>query len=331
MFYRWLISFWPRSLAAGTTLTLSVSGFLFSLDWFELYCPGFLPGFHFPPFLTPSILIYSSLSLALLPFLPFSFPLPLPTFSLHRLLFFLPSFSVSSRGEIERASIAMESLEKEGGNRAIGVWDANDLCVREREKKEKWGRNRNSFHSHSLDPLRAGPWRMTKPVFSLSHSFSWMFSADNVFASKTKPTEIRFLLNSSVGSQSLIFISLFSPFILPLRPMGIKCLVKQCKHTLPYRRRPCTKSESLCLLRVCVKLFMRALRRCTCAGVWSHYESETLGQGSSARSAHLHHCALTTASVCVHVCLYCIMYACVCFTVYLFSLCMCISELYACG
>ncbi len=90
---------------------------------------------------------------------------------------------------------------------------------------------------------------MTKAVFSLPHSFSWMFSADKLFTSKTKPGEISLLLKSSVGSLSLIFISLFSRFILPLRLIGIKWLLKLCKHTLPYRSRPCIDSECVC---VCV-------------------------------------------------------------------------------
>lgn len=100
---------------------------------------------------------------------------------------------------------------------------------------------------HSLDLLRAAPWRMTKAVFFLPLSFAWMFSADKLFVSKTKPGEIRLLLKSSVGSQSLIFISLFSRSIFPLQPTGIKWLVKLWKCTLCYHSHPCINSESVCV------------------------------------------------------------------------------------
>lgn len=173
---------------------------------------------------------------------------------------------------------------------------------------------------------------MTKAVFFLPPSFSWMFSADKLFASKTKPGEISLLLKSSVGSLSLIFISLFSRFILPLRPIGIKWLLKLCKHTLPYRSSPCIDSENVCVcFRVCLCLFMHAWQHCTCTGVWSHYESETLGQGSSAHSAHLPHCALTTVSVFVCVCLRLCAYVCILHYVCLHVLmCWCAVCLWFC-
>lgn len=172
--------------------------FLLALDWFELYCPCFpyvfvphrLPSLllplvsfirppplfillHHPLYLTsssPPFFIPPLPPVCIVPFLPIVF---LPTFLLY----------VNQRWDGESDSI------ERGLKRPVGVRDTEwTVCALEREREKKqWGRNRNSFHLHSLDPLRAGPWRMTKPVFSLSHSFSWMFSADKVFASKTNP------------------------------------------------------------------------------------------------------------------------------------------------
>lgn len=73
----------------------------------------------------------------------------------------------------------------------------------------------------------------------------------NCLHPKTKPGEIRLLLKSSVGFLPLIFLSLFSLFILPLWPIGIKWLVKLCKHLLPYRGHACINSECVC---VCVSV-----------------------------------------------------------------------------
>lgn len=177
---------------------------------------------------------------------------------------------------------------------------------------------------------------MTKAVFSLPHS-SLMFSVDKLFVSETKPGEIRLLLKSSVGSSvSRFYIVVFS-FHTALRLIGIKWLVKLCKHMLPYRSHPCINSECVCVcFQVCLCLFMLAWQCCTCTGVWSHYESETMGQDSSAHSAHLHQCALTSVCVFVSVCVCICIYITLCMPTCVVCLWSCVFifmhvHIYACG
>lgn len=100
---------------------------------------------------------------------------------------------------------------------------------------------------------------------------------------------------------------------------------------LPYRSHPCISSQRVSVsFKVCLFLCMHAWQYCTCTGVWSHYESQPLGQITSAHSANLHQCALRMLCVCLHLCahmyLHYIMYACMCCV----SLIMCL-HLYACA
>lgn len=174
---------------------------------------------------------------------------------------------------------------------------------------------------------------MTKAVFSLPHSFSLMFDVDKVFVvwNETQGDKVPAKIISGLLCFCRFFISWFSRSTLLSGLIGIKWLVKLCKHMPSYRSHPCINSECLCVwFQVCLGLFMHAWQCCIHAAVWSHYESETLGQDSSAHSAHLHPCALIlclSPSVCAYV--FILHYVCM-HVLYVFdhsslSLCMCIS------
>lgn len=74
-----------------------------------------------------------------------------------------------------------DGARKQGRERAVGVRDTKlTVCVCWREGDRERERRRGgieivstrTLQTHSLDPLRAAPWRMTMAVFSLPHSFS---------------------------------------------------------------------------------------------------------------------------------------------------------------
>ena len=163
-----------------------------------------------PPHLPSSSLLSSLLSASFI-HLHFSSlcitPLSLPPPPTPPLPSFLPRTRELTLGKEARAwgdpgwnrgsgsrGMGLESERKRGQSR----WETLNepcVCVRERERERERGRSGRgieivstlTLQEHSLDPLRAAPWRMTKAVFALPHSFSWMFSADKVFVSKTKP------------------------------------------------------------------------------------------------------------------------------------------------
>lgn len=64
------------------------------------------------------------------------------------------------------------------------------------------------LQKHSLDLLKAAPWRMTKAVFSLPHSFFLMFSADKLFVSQTKTWRDKGPAKFISGLSSLLFLYL---------------------------------------------------------------------------------------------------------------------------
>lgn len=158
-----------------------------------------------------------------------------------------------------------------------------------------------------------------------------MFSVDKLFVSKTKPGEIRLLLKSSVGSSvSRFYIFVFSLHT-ALRLIGIKWLVKLCKHMLPYRSHPCINSECVCVFpSVSVPMYacLTVLHSHWCLkSLWVRDTgSRLLCTLSTFTSMRINVGVCVFLCLCVHMYLYYIMYACMC----CMSLIACL-YLYACA